>query len=94
VACAGRDGALPEAYGAVAGALALEEMIGRVTGSRRRAAALGVQVAMVTGDARSVAEASLPTRIDEVFAEVLPEHKAERSSRSSIGYRVAMVGEV
>jgi Cu2+-exporting ATPase len=56
---------------------------------------LGVRVAMITGDARQVAE-SVAERlgIDEVFAEVLPEDKdravAELQSR---GQRVAMVGD-
>ncbi|MGH2654777.1 MAG: HAD-IC family P-type ATPase, partial [Actinomycetota bacterium] len=56
---------------------------------------LDVRVAMITGDARQVAE-SVAGRlgIDEVFAEVLPEDKdravAELQSR---GQRVAMVGD-
>jgi P-type Cu2+ transporter len=56
---------------------------------------LGVRVAMITGDARQVAE-SVAERlgIDEVFAEVLPEDKdravAELQER---GQRVAMVGD-
>ncbi|HEX5948625.1 MAG TPA: HAD-IC family P-type ATPase, partial [Actinomycetota bacterium] len=56
---------------------------------------LGVRVAMITGDARQVAE-SVAERlgIDEVFAEVLPEDKdravAELQAR---GQRVAMVGD-
>jgi P-type Cu2+ transporter len=56
---------------------------------------LDVRVAMITGDARQVAE-SVAGRlgIDEVFAEVLPEEKdravAELQSR---GQRVAMVGD-
>jgi Cu2+-exporting ATPase len=56
---------------------------------------MGVDVAMITGDARAVAEAvARDLGIDEVFAEVLPEDKdkavAELQSR---GLRVAMVGD-
>ena len=40
--------------------------------------ALEGKVAMITGDARNVANAvAAELGIDEVFAEVLPEHKAE-----------------
>jgi P-type Cu2+ transporter len=57
--------------------------------------AMGVRVAMITGDAKQVAE-SVGERlgIDEVFAEVLPEDK-ERSLRElqDRGHRVAMVGD-
>jgi P-type Cu2+ transporter len=57
--------------------------------------AMGVRVAMITGDAKQVAE-SVAERlgIDEVFAEVLPEDK-ERSVRElqDRGHRVAMVGD-
>ncbi|GAA3731592.1 heavy metal translocating P-type ATPase [Salinactinospora qingdaonensis] len=55
----------------------------------------GTRVAMVTGDARSVANAvATQLGIDEVFAEVLPEAK-ERVVRDlqSRGGRVAMVGD-
>jgi Cu2+-exporting ATPase len=50
---------------------------------------------MVTGDARSVAEAvAHDLGIDEVFAEVLPEHKAEQVvALQQRGLRVAMVGD-
>jgi Cu2+-exporting ATPase len=55
----------------------------------------GIQVAMITGDARPVAEAvAAKLGIDEVFAEVVPEEKdqtvAELQAR---GQRVAMVGD-
>jgi Cu2+-exporting ATPase len=81
---------------AVVGAVALEDQIrpeskDAVDGLHR----LGVRVAMITGDARQVAE-SVARRlgIDEVFAEVLPEDKdksvAELQHR---GHRVAMVGD-
>ncbi len=82
--------------GEVAGSLALED---EVRPESREAVAslhaLGVQVAMVTGDARSVAEAVAgDLGIDEVFAEVLPEHKAEQVvALQRRGMRVAMVGD-
>ncbi len=82
--------------GQVAGALALED---EARPESREAVeslhALGVQVAMVTGDARSVAEAvARDLGIDEVFAEVLPEHKAEQVvALQRRGLRVAMVGD-
>ena len=55
----------------------------------------GVRVAMVTGDARSVAESvAKELGIDEVFAEVLPKFKAEKVRElQSDGSRVAMVGD-
>jgi len=82
--------------GEVTGSLALED---EVRPESREAVALlhalGVQVAMVTGDARSVAEAvAADLGIDEVFAEVLPEHKAEQVvALQQRGMRVAMVGD-
>ncbi|MGH9179252.1 MAG: HAD-IC family P-type ATPase, partial [Acidimicrobiales bacterium] len=82
--------------GAVVGALALEDQIRpeskeAVDGLHR----LGVQVVLITGDARQVAEAvAAELGIDEVFAEVLPEDKdrvvAELQDRR---LRVAMVGD-
>jgi Cu2+-exporting ATPase len=56
---------------------------------------LGLQVAMITGDARQVADAvAADLGLDEVFAEVLPEdkdrHVAELQGR---GRTVAMVGD-
>jgi P-type Cu2+ transporter len=82
--------------GDVVGAIALEDEIRpeskRAVDELHR---LGVRVAMITGDARQVAE-SVGERlgIDEVFAEVLPEHK-DRAVRElqDRGHRVAMVGD-
>jgi Cu2+-exporting ATPase len=80
----------------VVGALALED---EVRGEARQAVAdlrrLGVDVAMITGDARPVAEAvARDLGIDEVFAEVLPEDKDTAVSElQSRGLRVAMVGD-
>ncbi|MFI7482944.1 copper-translocating P-type ATPase [Kocuria sp. M1R5S2] len=82
--------------GRVVGALAVEDKVREesrtaVTALQRR----GVKVAMITGDARQVAEAvGADLGIDEVFAEVLPQDKdtkvAELQSR---GMTVAMVGD-
>ncbi len=54
-----------------------------------------VRVAMITGDARQVAEAvAAQLDIDEVFAEVLPEDKdAQVAELQARGERVAMVGD-
>jgi len=56
---------------------------------------LGVRVAMVTGDNRAVADGvANELGIEEVFAEVLPEHKAEVVKKlQRDGSRVAMVGD-
>jgi Cu2+-exporting ATPase len=55
----------------------------------------GVRVAMITGDAQNVADAvARDLGIDEVFAEVLPEHKAKTvSDLQGRDHRVAMVGD-
>ncbi|MGE0134097.1 MAG: heavy metal translocating P-type ATPase [Dehalococcoidia bacterium] len=82
--------------GAPIGAFAIED---RVREESRHAVEelhrAGVRVAMITGDARNVAEAvARDLGIDEVFAEVLPEHKAEQvTSLQRRGLRVAMVGD-
>jgi Cu2+-exporting ATPase len=56
---------------------------------------MGVEVAMLTGDSRPVAEAvAKELGIDHVFAEVLPEHKDKKVAElQSQGKRVAMVGD-
>jgi Cu2+-exporting ATPase len=56
---------------------------------------LGIRVAMVTGDAKAVADAvAKELGIEEVFAEVLPERKAEKVKElQRDGSRVAMVGD-
>jgi len=55
----------------------------------------GIEVAMLTGDARAVAEAvARELKIDTVFAEVLPEDKAARIREiQGQGKKVAMVGD-
>ena len=52
-------------------------------------------VAMITGDARQVADAvAADLGIDEVFAQVLPQHKdAKVQELRNRGHRVAMVGD-
>jgi Cu2+-exporting ATPase len=84
------------ASGTIIGALALEDEIREE--SRQavdRLHQLGVRVAMITGDARQVAEAVADALgIDEVLAEVLPEHKHSKvAALQARGNRVAMVGD-
>ena len=57
--------------------------------------AAGLEVVMLTGDARAVAEAvATQIGIDTVFAEVLPDQKAEKIRElQAQGKRVAMVGD-
>jgi Cu2+-exporting ATPase len=82
--------------GEVVGALALED---EIRPESKEAVhdlhRLGVRVAMITGDARPVADAvGERLGIDEVFAEVLPEDKdAAVSELQGRGHRVAMVGD-
>ncbi len=82
--------------GEVIGALALEDKVRPESRAAVRALQQrGMEVAMITGDARQVAEAvGRDLGIDEVFAEVLPQDKdtavAELQSR---GQMVAMVGD-
>ncbi|MEW5828353.1 MAG: copper-translocating P-type ATPase [Chloroflexota bacterium] len=56
---------------------------------------MGVEVAMLTGDSRPVAEAvAAELGIDHFFAEVLPEHKDQKVAElQRQGKRVAMVGD-
>jgi Cu2+-exporting ATPase len=80
----------------VIGALALEDAPRKE--SRQAIEALyehQVQVAMITGDARQVANAvAADLGIDEVFAEVLPQFKdAQVGELQNRGHRVAMVGD-
>lgn len=82
--------------GHIIGALALEDRIRDE--SRAAVAALqerGVKVAMITGDARQVAEAvGRDLGIDEVFAEVLPQDKDQKVIElQHRGLKVAMVGD-
>lgn len=61
----------------------------------RRLHEAGIEVVMLTGDAQAVADAvAKELGIDTVFAQVLPEHKADRIRRlQAAGKRVAMVGD-
>jgi P-type Cu2+ transporter len=82
--------------GVVIGAVSLEDEVRDVS---RQAVdelhAAGVTVAMITGDARQVADAvAAALDIDEVFAEVLPEDKdAKVAELQARGLTVAMVGD-
>ena len=61
----------------------------------RRLHAAGIEVVMLTGDARAVADAvARDLGIDSVFAEVLPDQKSEKIRQlQAAGKRVAMVGD-
>ncbi|QBI22012.1 heavy metal translocating P-type ATPase [Egibacter rhizosphaerae] len=81
---------------AVTAVLAMEDQVRPE--SREAVRALreaGVRVAMVTGDARQVADAvAADLGIDEVFAEVLPEDKDKKATElQQRGEAVAMVGD-
>lgn len=56
---------------------------------------MGLQVAMLTGDSQAVADAvAKELNIDQVFAEVLPEHKDQKVAElQKEGQKVAMVGD-
>ncbi|MFT4470752.1 heavy metal translocating P-type ATPase [Arthrobacter sulfonylureivorans] len=82
--------------GHIIGAVALEDKVRDE--SRAAVAALqerGVKVAMITGDARQVADAvGRDLGIDEVFAEVLPQDKDKKVTElQERGLQVAMVGD-
>jgi Cu2+-exporting ATPase len=64
-------------------------------GAVERLHEMGVEVAMLTGDSRPVAESvAKELGIDHVFAEVLPEHKDQKVAElQRQGKRVAMVGD-
>ncbi|WP_236945090.1 heavy metal translocating P-type ATPase [Kocuria flava] len=82
--------------GQVIGALALEDAVRPESRAAVRALQeRGVRVAMITGDARQVAEAvGADLGIDEVFAEVLPQDKDSKVVElQSRGKTVAMVGD-
>jgi len=82
--------------GQVAGAVAVEDEIRPESKEAIDALhALGVRVAMITGDSRAVADAvARRLGIDEVAAEVLPPDKASAVTRFQQGGRtVAMVGD-
>ncbi|HJW01131.1 MAG TPA: heavy metal translocating P-type ATPase [Arthrobacter sp.] len=80
----------------ILGAVSLEDAVRPE--SRHAVAALqdrGIKVAMITGDARQVAQAvATELHIDEVFAEVLPADKDKKVAElQARGLKVAMVGD-
>ncbi|MEN3344073.1 MAG: P-type Cu2+ transporter [Arthrobacter sp.] len=82
--------------GEILGAVSLEDAIRPE--SRQAVAALqnrGIKVAMITGDAKQVAQAvAQELNIDEVFAEVLPADKDKKVAElQARGLKVAMVGD-
>ncbi|MBA2313494.1 MAG: copper-translocating P-type ATPase [Actinobacteria bacterium] len=80
----------------VLGAFALEDEVRRESHEAIRSLhALGVKVAMITGDAKQVAAAvAKELGIDEFFAEVLPGDKDSAvADLQKRGHRVAMVGD-
>jgi P-type Cu2+ transporter len=82
--------------GKVIGALALaDEIRPESRQAIEQLHARGIRVIMITGDARAVAEAvAADLRVDEVFAEVLPEDKDSKVAElQARGLRVAMVGD-
>jgi Cu2+-exporting ATPase len=82
--------------GSIVGAFALEDEVRpEARAAVAQLQALGRQVVMITGDARQVAEAvGADLGVDEVFAEVLPEDKAEKVTElQARGLKVAMVGD-
>ena len=82
--------------GAVIGALSVEDEIRPESiEAVRQLHALGIRVAMITGDAQSVAgSVAEGLGIDEVAAQVLPADKADAVRRFQAGgRRVAMVGD-
>jgi Cu2+-exporting ATPase len=82
--------------GAVLGSLVLADEIRPESAQAVTALqALGIRVAMITGDARSVAEVvGKQLGVDTVLAEVRPEDKAARVAElQAAGQRVAMVGD-
>ena len=82
--------------GAIVGALALaDEILPESASAVRQLKEQGVQVAIVTGDARNVADSvAAGLGLDEVFAQVLPDQKdAVVRDLQDRGRRVAMVGD-
>ena len=82
--------------GEIAAAFALADVV-RPESKRavQRLHEMGIEVAMLTGDSRAVAEAvAEELGIDTVFAEVLPEHKDQKVAElQAQGKMVAMVGD-
>jgi Cu2+-exporting ATPase len=82
--------------GAVIGAIALEDAVrDEARSAVASLQALGVDVALITGDAEQVARAvAEDLGIERVLFEVLPEHKHDEVvALQGAGHRVAMVGD-
>jgi len=82
--------------GVIVGALSMEDQIRPESRAAiERLHDMGLEVAMITGDARQVADAvAADLGIDEVFAEVLPEDKhSEVQKLQDRGLAVAMIGD-
>ena len=80
----------------ILGALALEDEVRPESGQAvQQLRDLGVEVAMITGDAKQVADAvARKLRIQQVYAEVLPENKDQAvADLQAKGKIVAMVGD-
>jgi Cu2+-exporting ATPase len=80
----------------VVGGLALEDEVRpEARAAVAELQAMGRRVAMITGDARQVADAvAADLGLDEVFAEVLPEDKSAKVAElQDRGLKVAMVGD-
>ena len=92
----GKPGASVTIDGAPAGAIEIADTIKpEAAGAVRRLRQAGLEVWMITGDKREVAEAiAREAGIDRVLAEVLPDQKAaEVKKLQAAGKRVAMVGD-
>jgi len=84
------------ADGQVAAAFAVADVIRPESEEAvRQLHAMGIEVAMLTGDSRDVAQAvAAELGIDHFFAEVLPAHKVrEVAALQAQGKRIAMVGD-
>jgi P-type Cu2+ transporter len=92
----GRSAVYLVSDGRLVAALALADVIRPESAEAvQRLHAMGVQVAMLTGDSEAVAKAvAAELGIDQYFAQVLPEHKDQKISElQRQGKTVAMVGD-
>ncbi|MGA2274546.1 MAG: heavy metal translocating P-type ATPase [Bryobacteraceae bacterium] len=92
----GRPGVTVTVDGAVAGSFEIADTIKpEAAAAVARLRAMGLEVWMLTGDSRAIAErVARAAAIDHVLAEVLPDQKAaEIRKLQAAGKRVAMVGD-